>query len=131
MAVFLRVPDLAGQQADSLAEEALALLFTDAPVTESPLSPGNTRGHWQWRARPTVQGSRLWINFGAPLTDSALTLIESRAETALAELITRKLATSVAVVATQLTHTSISLVVTIGRQRDRDLTFGVSLGQAV
>ena len=130
MAVFESVPDLAGQQTDPLAEEALALLFTDAPVTESEaLSPGNTRGHWQWRARPDVQGSRLWVNFGGPLTDSAITLIESRAKTALAELITRKLATSVSVSATQIRHTAITLEITIGRRRGRALTFGVSLEQ--
>lgn len=77
------VYELAGQQEDALAEEVLAVIFTDAPERAS-VRPGDTRRHQQWLARQHEgASSRGWLSFAQPLVATTRALLEERYESAL------------------------------------------------
>lgn len=130
MATYSKVYELAGVQDDPLAERVLALLFTDKPERPA-VRPGDTRQHWQWFARTDTsnQGSRLWLDIDAPITDRTIALMKSRAENALAPLLADRTATRIDVVVQQTAHDAVGMVVTIRRPNDQDLTLGVALEQ--
>lgn len=95
------VYELAGQQDDSLAEEVLAVCFTDAPERES-VRPGDSRRHQQWLARRKEgASSRAWQSFARPLTADTPALLEERYESALRAAFVPVHASSVDVTITQ------------------------------
>lgn len=130
MATYSQVYELAGVQDDPLAERVLALLFTDKPERPS-VRPGDTRQHWQWFARTDTQnqGSRLWLNVDAPITDSSIVLMKSRAENALAPLLADRTATKIDVTVQQVAIDSVDLIVVIRRPNAEDLSLGVAISQ--
>ena len=123
------VYELAGQQADPLAEEILAVVFTDLPVRES-VRPGDSRRHWQWWARTDrdESASRLWLSIDQPITDTTTTEIEGRVSKALAVFIPT-FAKSIDVLAQQLTFDSVTLDITVHRPQQTELTIGLVLAQ--
>jgi len=95
------VYELAGQQTDPLAEEVLAVCFTDAPERKS-VRPEDPRSHQQWLARRQEgASSRGWISFAQPLTASTRTLLQERYESALRAAFVPAYASSVGVTITQ------------------------------
>ena len=88
---------LAGQQDDPLAEEVLAVLFTDAPERES-VRPGDSRRHQQWLARQSSgQASRGWLGTAEPITASMISLLQERYASALRTAFVPRDASSVTV----------------------------------
>lgn len=95
------VYELAGQQTDPLAEEVLAVCFTDAPERTS-VRPGDTRRHQQWLARKHEgASSRGWLSFAQPLVADTRKLLEERYESALRAAFVPVHASSVDVTVTQ------------------------------
>lgn len=109
------VYDLAGQQTDPLAEEVLAVCFTDAPERPS-VRPKNSRRHQQWLARPHEQAtSRGWLSFAQPLVADTVTLLEERYESALRAAFVPVHASSVEVTITQTAINELTLRWVISR----------------
>ncbi|MCA9695534.1 MAG: hypothetical protein KC636_38505 [Myxococcales bacterium] len=109
------VYDLAGQQTDPLAEEVLAICFTDAPERAS-VRPKNSRRHQQWLARPHEQASsRGWLSFAQPLVADTITLLEERYESALRAALVPLNASSVDVTITQTAVNELTLRWVINR----------------
>lgn len=95
------VYDLAGQQADALTEEVLAVCFSDTPERES-VRPGDSRRHQQWLARRAEgSSSRAWLSFAQPLTGDVPALLEERYKSALRTAFVPAHASSVEVTVTQ------------------------------
>lgn len=95
------VYELAGQQTDPLAEEVLAVCFSDAPERTS-VRPRDPRRHQQWMARQHEgASSRGWLSFAQPLTASTRSLLEERYESALRAAFVPTHASSVKVTVTQ------------------------------
>jgi hypothetical protein len=118
------VYDLAGQLDDPLAEEVLATLFSDQPVRPI-LRPNDNRRHWQWFARdPVGQTSRVWVGYAGPITDTTVSELQDRANSALAVFVP-DFAVSISATATQTAVDEIALVVSIQRQPQVDLTIQV------
>lgn len=110
---------LAGTLADPLAEEILAILFTDQPVRED-VRPGDARRHWQWAARQSNGNtSRLWLSYAQPIVDTTVTDIEGRAVSALAGLVP-EYARAITVSAQQTAIDEITMIVTISRTGQSD-----------
>ena len=95
------VSDLAGQQADALTEEVLAVCFTDAPERPS-VRPKDPRRHQQWLSRRHEgASSRAWQGFAQPVVADTRTLLEERYESALRVAFVPAHASSVDVTVTQ------------------------------
>ncbi len=123
----LPVYALAGEQDDPLAEEVLAVLFSDQPG-RTVVRPGDTRRHWQWWARdPAGQTSRLWLSSDQPITDDTTTSIETRAAVALSVFVP-DFVSSVDVTAQQTAFDEVALTIVIERPLQVDLTLGLVLG---
>ncbi len=125
------VHELAGQQADALAEEALAVLFTDAPE-RATIRPGDTRQHQQWLARrPEGASSRGWLSFAQPLTASMRALLEERYASALRTAFVPTHAASVDVTVLQTAVNELRLEWTIVRASGNVSEGAVILSQGV
>ena len=95
------VYELAGQQTDPLAEEVLAVLFTDAPERAS-VRPEDPRRHQQWLARRADgQASRGWLSFAEPITAAEIKILQERYASALRLAFVPDHASSVTVVVQQ------------------------------
>lgn len=115
------VYELAGQLDDPLAEEIVATLFSDQPV-RPVVRPTDNRRHWQWFARdPEGQTSRVWVGYAQPITDDSVAELEDRAESSLAVFVP-DFATSIEVTATQTAVDEITMVVSVVRPEQVDLT---------
>jgi phage gp46-like protein len=115
------VYELAGQLEDPLAEEIVATLFSDQPV-RPVVRPTDNRRHWQWLVRdPEGQTSRVWVGYAQPITDDSVAELEDRAESSLAVFVP-DFATSIEVTATQTAVDEISMVVSVVRPAQVDLT---------
>lgn len=111
-----QVYELAGQleATDPLAEEILAVLFSDQPVRVE-LRPTDNRRHWQWFARdPVGSTSRVWVDFGQPIVDDTVELLANRAESAL-QVLVPQFATEITATASQTAINEIRLVVDVTR----------------
>ena len=103
------VYELAGQQADALTEEVLAVCFTDAPERTS-VRPRDTRRHQQWLARKHEgASSRAWLSFAEPLLASTRALLEERYESALRVALVPAHASSVDVTVTQTANNELTM----------------------
>ena len=119
----LPIYDLAGQQTDPLAEEALAVIGTDEPERAS-VRPGDNRRHQQWLARSASgQGSRGWLTFAGPLTATYIALLKDRYETAMRVRFVPRHAVSVSVDVKQTAVNELAIRWTIVRT-DRSLSEG-------
>lgn len=115
------VYELAGQLEDPLAEEIVATLFSDQPV-RSVIRPTDNRRHWQWLVRdPVGQTSRVWVGYAQPITDDSVAELEDRAQSSLAVFVP-DFATSIEVTATQAAVDEISMVISVVRPAQVDLT---------
>lgn len=115
------VYELAGQFEDPLAEELVATLFTDQPV-RLVIRPTDNRRSWQFFARsPVGQTSRVWVGYAEPITDDSVGELRDRAESSLAGFVP-DFATSIEVEATQTAVDEITMVVSVTRIGQVDLT---------
>jgi hypothetical protein len=120
------VYELAGQQADPLAEEVLAVLFTDAPERES-VRPGDSRRHQQWLARrPEGQTSRGWLSFAEPIATAEIKLLQERYTSALRVAFVPVHASSVTVVVQQTAVNELTIRWTLLRG-DRPVSEGATV----
>jgi IS4 transposase len=125
------VYELAGQQTDALAEEVLAVLFTDQPERAS-VRPGDTRQHQQWLARnPDGASSRGWLSFARPLTADTRALLKERSESALRTAFVPAHASSVTVTVIQTAVNELTLGWTIVRSSGNVSEGAVVLSQGV
>ena len=125
------VYELAGQQTDALAEEVLAVLFTDAPE-RATVRPGDTRQHQQWLARrPDGASSRGWLSFAQPLTAAMRALLEERYESALRTAFVPAHASSADVTVTQTAVNELRITWTLVRASGNVSEGAVVLSQGV
>ena len=123
---FQSIHELAGLQQDPLAEEVLAVLYSDQPV-RSIVRPSDSRRHWQWWVRdPEGSTSRLWLSFAQPMVSGTAEQVEDRVSKALTVLVPT-FVTAVEVNALQTSFTQIQLEIILQRPKSSSLTIGLIL----
>lgn len=96
-----------------------AMLFTDARVDESKLQSGEDPRGYCLDTAGDRRGSKLWLLERSKRTNETLALARQYAQEALAPLVTRGIASAVAVEAEYGTNVDLVLRVTVSRSSDQ------------